>query len=81
MNDGHRDRRRGALAAIRRSARVARSCGVPIVPLKEAQAHLAIMFEEPRKKAVVIAAYDHLEDAIVFSAENPAWGDMRGFMR
>jgi hypothetical protein len=81
MADGRRDRRRRALAAIRRSARVARGRGVPVVPLKEAREHLAIMFEDPAERADVIAAYDHLEDAIVFNADYPAWSDMRGYMK
>ena len=33
------------------------------------------------ERANVVAAYDHLEDAIVFNADHPAWADMRGFMK
>jgi hypothetical protein len=51
------------------------------VPLKEAREHLAIMFEDHAERADVVAAYDHLEDAIVFNSEHVAWPDMRGFMR
>ncbi len=39
------------------------------------------MFEDPREWTDVIAAYDHLEDAIVFNADHPAWSDMRSFMK
>jgi hypothetical protein len=81
MGDDRTDRRRRALAAIRRSARVARSRGVAVVPLKEAREHLAIMFEDPEERANVVAAYDHVEDAIVFNADYPAWADMRSFMK
>jgi hypothetical protein len=31
--------------------------------------------------ASVVAAYDHLEDAIIFNANNPAWVDMHGWMK
>jgi hypothetical protein len=81
MEDGPRRQRRRALAAIRRSARVARSRGVAVVSLRESRQHLAVMFEDPRELAWVIAAYDHLEDAIVFNADHPAWSDMRSFMK
>jgi hypothetical protein len=81
MGDDRRLRHRRALAAIRRSARVARSRGVTVVPSKEAQAHLAILFEDPRERMGVMAAYDHLEDIIVFNADHPAWADMRGWMK
>jgi hypothetical protein len=39
------------------------------------------MFQDPRERADVMAAYDHLEDAIVFNAEYPAWSDMPAFMK
>jgi hypothetical protein len=81
MEDGETDRRRRALAAIRRSARVARSCGVSVVPLRETQEFLAIMFEDHGERTDVVAAYDHLEDAIVFNADHLAWSDMRGWMK
>ena len=29
----------------------------------------------------MVAAYDHLEDAIVLNLDHPAWSDMRGLMR
>jgi hypothetical protein len=48
--------------------------------LNEAREHLEILFEDPRERAVVVAAYDRLEDAIVFNADNPVWADIRGFM-
>jgi hypothetical protein len=81
MEDGPTSERRRALAAIRRSARVARNRGVDVVPLKAARGHLAILFEDPREIPNVIAAYDHLEDAIVFNPDHLAWFDMRGFMK
>jgi hypothetical protein len=49
--------------------------------MREAREHLTLMFEDPRERAIVIAAYDHLEDSVVFNAENPAWAVMRGFMK
>jgi hypothetical protein len=52
-----------------------------VVPLREAREHLAIMFEDPRERTGVVAAYDHLEDAILFNADHPAWSDMRGWMK
>ena len=39
------------------------------------------IFDDPRERENVIAAYDHLEDAIVFNADHAAWSDMRGFMK
>lgn len=39
------------------------------------------MFEDPGERADVVAAYDHLEDVIVFNPENAAWSDMRRFMK
>jgi hypothetical protein len=81
MEERATDRRRRALAAIRRSVRVARSRGVHVVPLKEARDHLAILCEDPRDIPNVIAAYDHLEDAIVFNPDHLAWLDMRAFMK
>lgn len=80
MEDDQEDRRK-ALAAIRRSARVARSRGVAVVPLRESREHLTVMFEDPRERADAVAAYDHLEDAIVFNVDSPAWSNMRSFMR
>jgi hypothetical protein len=80
MEDDPTHQRRRALAAIRRSARVARSRGVAVVPLRESREHLVVLFEDPRERAEVIAVYDHLEDAIVFNADHPAWSDMRSFM-
>jgi hypothetical protein len=76
-----RGRRRRALAAIGRSARVARSWGVSVIPLREAREHLAVMFEDPLERANVVAAYDQFEDAIVFNPGHRAWFDMRGFMK
>jgi hypothetical protein len=81
MEDDPIPQRRRALAAIRRSARVARSRGVGVIPLRESREHLAVMFEDPGERAEVIAAYDPLEDAIVFNADYPAWSDMPGFMK
>ncbi len=54
---------------------------MPVVPLNDTREHLAILFEDPRERADVVAAYDHLEDAIDFNADNPAWSDMRGWMK
>jgi hypothetical protein len=81
MEDGQTDQRRRALAAIRRSARVARSRGVSVVPLREAREHLKAMFDDPWELAEVIAAYDHPDDVIVFNPDHAAWGDMRSYLR
>lgn len=81
MEDGRSDRRPRALAAIRRSARVARSRGVAVVPLKEAREHLAVMFDDPFERSRVIVSYDHLDDLIVFNPDHEAWGDMVSYLR
>jgi hypothetical protein len=81
MEVGDPEERRRVHAAIRKAARIARSRGVPVVPLKEAREHLEAMFEDAREQARVIAAYDHLDDVIVFNSNHAAWGDMPGFMR
>jgi hypothetical protein len=52
-----------------------------VVPLRETREFLTIMFEDPRERTDVVAAYDHLEDAIVFNADHLAWIDMRGWMK
>jgi hypothetical protein len=76
MEDDHKGRRRKALAAIQRSARVARSRGVAVVPLRESREHLMAMFDDPWELAAVIAAYDHIDDVIVFNPDHRAWADM-----
>jgi hypothetical protein len=81
MEDDATHHRKRALAAIRRSARVAMSRGIAVIPLRASREHLAVMFEDPREQARVIAAYDHLEDVIVFNADYPAWSDMPTFMK
>jgi hypothetical protein len=81
MEEGQTDRSRRALAAIRRSARVARSRGVPAVPLREAREHLMAMFDDPLELAEVIACYDDLEDVIVFNPSHEAWGDIESYLR
>ena len=69
MEVGDPDKRRRVHAAIRKAARVARSRGVPVVPLKEAREHLQAMFDDPFELADVVLAYDNLEDMIVFLRE------------
>jgi hypothetical protein len=39
------------------------------------------MYEDPDERADVVAAYDHLEDVIVFNADHAAWADLRGWMK
>jgi hypothetical protein len=39
------------------------------------------MFEDSGEKTEVVAAYDHLEDAIVFNPDHDAWFDIRRFTR
>jgi len=68
-------------AAIRRSARVARSRGVRVVPLKMAREHLRAMVDDPLELADVIVAYDHIHDLIVFNPVHQAWGDIVAFLR
>ena len=76
MEDGQSERRRRVLAAIRRSARVARSRGVAVVPPREVREHLAAMFDDPLELDRVIAAYEEIDDVIVFNPDHEAWGDM-----
>ncbi len=51
-----------------------------MVPLKEARQHLNIMFDDPLELAGVIAAYDHIDDTIVFNPDHGAWSDMVRFL-
>jgi hypothetical protein len=81
MEVGDPEKRRRVHAAIRKAARVARSRGVPVVPLKEAREHLQAMFDDPFERARVIAAYDSLEDVIVFNPDHEAWADMDSYLR
>jgi hypothetical protein len=39
------------------------------------------MLDDPLEWTDVVAAYDQLEDAILFNADHLAWTDMRGFMK
>ena len=80
MEDDRTDLRRKALAAIRRSARVAGSRGIPVVALRESREHLMAMFDDPLERAGVIVAYDHIEDVIVFNNDHEAWGDMVSYL-
>jgi hypothetical protein len=50
------------------------------VSLREARQHLEFLFEDERERAMVIAAYDHLDDVIAFNPNHPAWADMPEFM-
>lgn len=81
MEVGDPEKRRRVQAAIRKAARVARSRGVPVVPLKEAREHLQAMFEDPLELARVIAAYDYLDDVIVFNPDHEGWLDMDSYLR
>jgi hypothetical protein len=81
MEDGDSETRRKVHVAIRKAARVARSRGVAVVPLREAREHLRAMFEDAQERAMVIATYDHLDDVIAFNPDHPVWRDMPGFMR
>jgi hypothetical protein len=75
------EKRRRIHAAIRKAARVARRRGVPVVPLREAREHLQAMFDDPFERARVIAAYDSLEDVIVFNPDHGAWADLVSYLR
>jgi hypothetical protein len=75
------EKRRSVHTAIRKAARVARSRGVAVVPLKEAREHLRAMFDDPFELIRVIVAYDHLDDVIVFNLDHEAWGDMELYLR
>jgi hypothetical protein len=81
MGDGDPEKRRRVHAAIRKAGRVARSRGVPVVPLKEAREHLQAMFDDPWELARVIVAYDHIDDVIVFNPDHDAWSDMASYLR
>jgi hypothetical protein len=81
MEVGDREKRRRIHEAIRRSARIARSRDVPVVPMKEAREHLRAMFDDPLELARVIAAYDELDDVIVFNPDHEAWLDMDSYLR
>ncbi|HZW29423.1 MAG TPA: hypothetical protein VFF52_01885 [Isosphaeraceae bacterium] len=81
MEVGDPEKRRRIHAAIRKAARVARRRGVPVVPLKEAREHLQAMFDDPFERARVIAAYDSLDDVIVFNPDHGAWLDMDSYLR
>jgi hypothetical protein len=81
MTDVDREKRRRVHAAIRKAARVARSRGVGVVPLKEAREHLQAMFDDPFELAQVIVAYDHLDNVIVFNPDHEAWADMVSYLR
>jgi hypothetical protein len=81
MEVGDSEKRRRVQTAIRKAARIARSRGVPVVPLKEAREHLQAMFDNPFELAEVVLAYDHLDDMIVFNPEHAAWQDMVAFLR
>jgi hypothetical protein len=52
-----------------------------VVPLREAREHLRAMFDDPLELERVIAAYDDLEDVIVFNPDHEAWGDMESYLR
>jgi hypothetical protein len=66
---------------MRRSARVARSRGVPVVPLKETREHLLAVFDDPLERSRVIMVYDHIDDVIVFNPDHEAWDDMASYLQ
>ena len=51
-----------------------------MVPLKQARDHLKTMFDDALELAGVIAAYDHIDDSIVFNPDHEAWEDMVRFL-
>jgi hypothetical protein len=51
-----------------------------VVPLREAREHLMVMFDDPLELADVTAAYDHIDDVIVFNSDHDAWIDMAQFL-
>ncbi len=81
MGGGDPELQRAVHASIRKAARVARSRGVAVVPLREAREHLRVMFNDPYEEARVISIYDHLDDVIAFNPDHPVWADMAGFMQ
>jgi len=49
--------------------------------MKEAREHLTAMFDDPLEMVRVIAAYDDIDDVIVFNPDHEAWTDMRSYLR
>ncbi len=73
--------RRKIHRAIRTAIRIAEDRGVQAVPIREARRFLEGMLDDPFERLRVIAAYDHLEDLIVFNPDHVAWADMAEFFR
>jgi hypothetical protein len=73
--------RRKVHSAIRTAIKVAQGRGVPAIPIREAREFLEAMFDDPVERMQIVAAYDHLEDLIVFNPDHSAWADMARFYR
>jgi hypothetical protein len=73
--------RRKVYAAIRTAIKIAEDRGVPAIPIREARRFLDAAFDDPFERIQIVAAYDHLDDLIVFNPDHPAWADIVRFHR